>query len=57
MLELLAAYFVPDPSFQGRTVLSHDFVFWCGDFNYRINLGRDEVKEGVSKQVKEYYDE
>ena len=25
---------------QGRHVLSHDYVFWCGDFNYRINMAR-----------------
>ena len=21
-------------------MLSHDYVFWCGDFNYRINMAR-----------------
>jgi len=35
---------------NGRTVLSHDYVFWCGDFNYRINLPREEVKEAVRQQ-------
>lgn len=33
---------------HGRKVEQHDFVFWCGDFNYRIDLDRDEVKEYVS---------
>ena len=28
---------------HGRKVEQHDFVFWCGDFNYRIDLDRDEV--------------
>ncbi len=32
---------------QGRTLSSHDYVFWCGDFNYRIDLPREEVKELV----------
>ena len=36
---------------QGRTVLSHDYVFWCGDFNYRINMDRDEVIDMVNKKV------
>lgn len=31
-------------------MLSHDYVFWCGDFNYRINMARAEVKELVAKQ-------
>ena len=30
-------------NFQGRTMLSHDYVFWCGDFNYRINMCREDV--------------
>jgi hypothetical protein len=25
-------------------------VFWCGDFNYRINMDREEVKDAVSRQ-------
>ncbi|XP_045150372.1 synaptojanin-2 isoform X3 [Echinops telfairi] len=27
----------------GRSVFSHDYVFWCGDFNYRIDLTYEEV--------------
>lgn len=34
-------------SFQSKTVGSHDYIFWVGDFNYRIDLHRDEVKELV----------
>ncbi|KAK3104004.1 hypothetical protein FSP39_023595 [Pinctada imbricata] len=29
---------------MGRIIASHDYVFWCGDFNYRIDLPNDEVK-------------
>lgn len=28
---------------KGRNMLSHDYVFWCGDFNYRINMCREDV--------------
>ena len=28
---------------QMRKLEQHDFVFWCGDFNYRIDLEREEV--------------
>ena len=28
---------------HNRRVEQHDFVFWCGDFNYRIDLEREEV--------------
>ncbi|KAJ8280126.1 hypothetical protein GJAV_G00050820 [Gymnothorax javanicus] len=35
---------------MGRQLQSHDYVFWCGDFNYRINLHGDEVKELVKQQ-------
>lgn len=31
-------------SFQGRTLNGHDYVFWCGDFNYRVDLPNEEVK-------------
>ncbi|KAK4470475.1 hypothetical protein MN116_006026 [Schistosoma mekongi] len=34
---------------NGRTILSHDYVFWCGDFNYRINLSGNEVKRLVAQ--------
>nr|XP_018906096.1 PREDICTED: synaptojanin-1 isoform X1 [Bemisia tabaci] len=30
---------------MGRSLNSHDYVFWCGDFNYRINMDKDELKE------------
>lgn len=30
---------------SGRTLNSHDLIFWCGDFNYRIDLDADRVKE------------
>ncbi|GFQ96247.1 synaptojanin-1 [Trichonephila clavata] len=30
---------------MGRTLDSHDYVFWCGDFNYRIDLPYEEVKK------------
>ncbi|XP_077298589.1 synaptojanin [Arctopsyche grandis] len=32
---------------MGRTLNSHDYVFWCGDFNYRIDMDKDEIKELV----------
>ena len=30
---------------------THDYVFWCGDFNYRINMERSEVVDLVKKEV------
>ncbi|GFY12047.1 synaptojanin-1 [Trichonephila clavipes] len=30
---------------MGRTLDSHDYIFWCGDFNYRIDLPYEEVKK------------
>ncbi|XP_054161531.1 synaptojanin-1-like [Oppia nitens] len=32
---------------MGRSLNSHDYVFWCGDFNYRIDLSNEEVKRLV----------
>ncbi|XP_063385360.1 synaptojanin-1 [Cydia fagiglandana] len=34
---------------MGRSLYSHDYVFWCGDFNYRIDLDKDEVRLLVSQ--------
>ncbi|KAG8123688.1 hypothetical protein E2320_019016 [Naja naja] len=28
---------------MGRSMFSHDYVFWCGDFNYRIDLTYEEI--------------
>ncbi|KAL4225388.1 Synaptojanin-1 [Mactra antiquata] len=35
---------------MGRVIQSHDYVFWCGDFNYRIDLPNDEVKELIKDE-------
>ena len=37
-------------AFQGRVIPSHDYVFWCGDFNYRIDLSNDEVKDLIGNE-------
>lgn len=28
---------------------SHDYVFWCGDFNYRVDMDKEEIKELVKQ--------
>nr|XP_035938435.1 synaptojanin-1 isoform X6 [Halichoerus grypus] len=35
---------------MGRMLFSHDYVFWCGDFNYRIDLPNEEVKDLIRQQ-------
>uniref|UniRef100_UPI00398E56D7 synaptojanin-1 isoform X3 n=1 Tax=Pristiophorus japonicus TaxID=55135 RepID=UPI00398E56D7 len=35
---------------MGRLLFSHDYIFWCGDFNYRIDLPNEEVKELIRQQ-------
>ncbi|XP_069492447.1 synaptojanin-1 [Ambystoma mexicanum] len=35
---------------MGRMMFSHDYVFWCGDFNYRIDLPNEDVKELIRQQ-------
>ncbi|XP_072471176.1 synaptojanin-1 isoform X6 [Notamacropus eugenii] len=35
---------------MGRMLFSHDYIFWCGDFNYRIDLPNEEVKELIRRQ-------
>ncbi|XP_058798856.1 synaptojanin-1 isoform X2 [Phymastichus coffea] len=34
---------------MGRTLNAHDYVFWCGDFNYRVDINKDEMKEMLKK--------
>jgi len=29
---------------------SHDYIFWCGDFNFRLDMEREEVKDLISRQ-------
>lgn len=31
----------------GRDILAHDVIFWFGDMNYRIDLDREIVREGI----------
>ena len=35
---------------QDLTPHSHDFVFWCGDFNYRIDMGNDFVRDYIRNE-------
>lgn len=34
----------------GLQLASHDYIFWCGDFNYRIDHPIDEVKRLVAEK-------
>jgi hypothetical protein len=34
----------------GRTIPSHNYVFWLGDFNFRIDMDSTEVKGLVRTQ-------
>lgn len=36
---------------MGRTLLTHDYVFWCGDFNYRIDMDKDTMKELIKNNM------
>uniref|UniRef100_A0A1B6C9Y5 phosphoinositide 5-phosphatase n=1 Tax=Clastoptera arizonana TaxID=38151 RepID=A0A1B6C9Y5_9HEMI len=36
---------------MGRTLNSHDYVFWCGDFNYRVDMDKDEMKELIKQEA------
>ena len=35
---------------QDVRLSSHEYVFWCGDLNYRIDLPIDKVKEAITAQ-------
>ncbi|XP_053984713.1 synaptojanin-1 [Hylaeus volcanicus] len=34
---------------MGRTLNTHDYVFWCGDFNYRVDMDKNEMKEMIKR--------
>jgi len=35
---------------KGRKLFNHDYVFWCGDFNYRIDLPNNTAKQLIVEQ-------
>ncbi|CAH1997104.1 unnamed protein product [Acanthoscelides obtectus] len=34
---------------MSRSLNSHEYLFWCGDFNYRVDLDKDELKELIKQ--------
>lgn len=36
---------------QGMEIEDHDYVFWCGDFNYRIDYANHEIRDLVKKKA------
>ena len=35
---------------QGQSLEVHDYVFWCGDLNYRIDLPSSTSKDHIAHQ-------
>lgn len=35
---------------QGQSLGSHDYVFWCGDLNYRVDLPTPVAKDYITNK-------
>ncbi|XP_017781797.1 PREDICTED: synaptojanin-1-like [Nicrophorus vespilloides] len=33
----------------GRSLSANEYVFWCGDFNYRVDMDKEELKEFIKQ--------
>ncbi|XP_046576980.1 LOW QUALITY PROTEIN: synaptojanin-1-like, partial [Haliotis rubra] len=49
-VEITRKMMFPMDMCMGRTISSHDYVFWCGDFNYRIDMDIEQVKDLVRSE-------
>ncbi|XP_065215098.1 synaptojanin-1 [Planococcus citri] len=36
---------------MSRTLQSHDYVFWCGDFNYRVDMDKEVMKDLIRNNM------
>lgn len=36
---------------MGRTLNTHDYVIWCGDFNYRVDMDKNTMKDLINKNM------
>ncbi|KAG5891990.1 hypothetical protein JTB14_007738 [Gonioctena quinquepunctata] len=34
---------------MSRSLNSHEYLFWCGDFNYRVDMDKEELRELVKQ--------
>ncbi|CAH0562090.1 unnamed protein product [Brassicogethes aeneus] len=34
---------------MGRSLNSHEYLFWCGDFNYRVDMDKEELRECLKR--------
>ena len=48
--EIMKRIQFPSDICRGKTIMNHDYIFWCGDFNYRIDMANDQVKLLIAKE-------